>query len=80
MHISTRRLQTLMLPPGSLLAACGLATPMPLDSYAHTVTDGTVALYWNCSRPQPALVRVEGWANNPYYPQPITHWSSPSTA
>jgi len=53
------------------LAACaGGASSMNLnfDSYAHKVTDGTVALYWNCSRPAPGLVRVEGVANNPYSP------------
>jgi len=52
--------------------ACGLGKPMPpLDSYAHQVNDGNVALYWNCSRPETGLVQVAGWANNPYYPQPI---------
>ncbi len=42
-----------------------------LDSFAHRISDGTAALYWNCSRPGGGLVRVEGWANNPYYPGPI---------
>jgi len=55
------------------LAGCGLAKPMPpLDSFSHRISDGTAALYWNCSRPSTGLVRVEGWANNPDYPQPIT--------
>jgi hypothetical protein len=54
------------------LTACGLAKPMPpFDSFAHRISDGTVSLYWNCSRPAPDGVRVEGWANNPDYPQPI---------
>lgn len=55
------------------VAACGLAKPMPpFDTFAHQISDGTVALYWNCSRPSQGVVRVEGWANNPYYPRPIT--------
>ena len=43
----------------------------PFDSFAHRISDGTVSLYWNCSRPAPGAVRVDGWANNPAYPQPI---------
>ncbi len=51
------------------LAACGTATPMPdFNSFAHQVTDDTVALYWNCSRPAPGMVQVAGVANNPYSP------------
>lgn len=54
------------------LTACGLAKPMPpFDSFAHRISDGTLFLYWNCSRPAPGAVRVEGWANNPDSPQPI---------
>lgn len=56
-----------------VLAACGMARPMPpFDSFAHRISDGTVALYWNCSRPAAGVVRVDGWANNPYSPGPIT--------
>ena len=55
-----------------VLAACGMAKPMPpFDTFAHRISDGTVALYWNCSRPAAGVVRVEGWANNPYSPGPI---------
>ena len=54
------------------LAACGTAKAMPnFNTFQHRVTDGTVALFWNCSRPEPGVVRVEGVANNPYYPTPI---------
>jgi len=39
------------------LAACRMATPMPdFNSFAHTVTDDVVALYWNCSRPALGMV------------------------
>ena len=73
MHISPRRCRTLMLVLCVVaLTACGLAKPMPpFDSFAHRISDGTVSLYWNCSRPAPGAVRVDGWANNPAYPQPI---------
>jgi hypothetical protein len=55
-----------------VLSACGMAKPLPsVDSYAHQLNDGNVALFWNCSRPEPALVQVSGWANSPFYPQPI---------
>jgi hypothetical protein len=74
MEFMTRRFYAGMLCLVAVaLAACGLAKPLPnFDSFAHRVTDGTVALYWDCSRPEPGLLRVMGWANNPYYPQPIT--------
>ncbi len=54
------------------LAACGTAqTSLDFSSYAHRVSDDVVAIYWNCSRPSPGMVRVEGVANNPFYGQPI---------
>ncbi len=73
MHISTRRLHAVTLPIFAVaLGACGLGEPLPpFDKYAHYVSDSNVALYWNCSRPEPGVVQVAGWANNPYYPQPI---------
>jgi len=58
----------------ALLAGCaGGASSMNLDfsSYAHQVTDGTVALYWNCSRPSPGIVQIQGVANNPWMVAPL---------
>ena len=73
MDFSTRRFYTGVLCFFTVaLAACGTAKPMPdFNTFQHRVTDGTVALYWNCSRPATGMVRVEGVANNPYYPTPI---------
>ena len=73
MHISPRRCHTFVLVLYAIaLTACGLVKPMPPpESFSHRISDGTAALYWNCSRPGTGLVRVEGWANNPYYPGPI---------
>lgn len=74
MNFSVRRLHTLLLVLcAGTVTACGLAKPMPpLESFSHRIADGTVALYWNCSRPAAGAVRVDGWANNPYGPGPIT--------
>jgi hypothetical protein len=73
MHISTRQLQRVTLAILTVaLGACGLGKPLPpLESYAHQISDGNVAHYWDCSRPEPEIVRVAGGMNNPYYPQPI---------
>ena len=73
MPISTRRLHAVTLAVFAVaLGACGLGKPLPpLDSYAHQINGGNVALYWNCSCPKPGIVRVAGWANNLYYPMPI---------
>ena len=70
MEIATRRFYAMTLAILAVaLAACGMAQPMPdFNSFAHTVTDDVVVLYWNCSRPSPGVVRVAGWANNPYSP------------
>ncbi len=70
MDIFARRLYAMMLAILALiLAACYTATPMPdFNSFSHTVTDDTVVLYWNCSRPAPGMVQVSGVANNPYSP------------
>ncbi len=73
MDLSARRFHAMTLAILVVaLAACGTAQPMPdFNSFQHRVTDGTVALYWNCSRPGSGVVRVAGVANNPYYPAPI---------
>jgi hypothetical protein len=63
-----------LLPLLALLAGCaGGASSMDVNfsSYAHQVTDGKVALYWNCSRPSPGVVQVQGVANNPYLSTPL---------
>jgi hypothetical protein len=65
----------LLLLPALLTACGGMKTASSMDvnfsSYAHQVTDGKVALYWNCSKPEPGVVRVQGVANNPYMMSPI---------
>jgi hypothetical protein len=66
---------TLLLLPALLAGCAGMkgASSMNIDfsKYAHQVTDGTVALYWNCTRPSPGIVRIEGVANNPWVMSPL---------
>jgi len=52
-------------------ACAPYASAPPSGEFPHQVTDGRVALAWRCLRPEPGTVRVEGLANNPYYPQGV---------
>ncbi len=56
------------------LVACGhpgLTQPLKPETFARQVSDGTVVVYWNCTRPEPGLLRVEGMMSNPVVPAPI---------
>ncbi len=63
------------------LAACtglggtgsqGSAHPgLPAPVYAHRMSTSDVVLYWNCARPEPGVLRLEGMAQNPWQAQPI---------
>ena len=64
--------------PGLLalaLGACALPAarpaPYPPDAYAHRVASSHVVLYWNCVRPEPGILRVEGVAQNPWSSQEV---------
>lgn len=66
---------------GLTLSACAMdeslrrsakeATPYPPPGYSHTVQSSDVALYWNCARPDAAVVEVSGVAFNPWASQPV---------
>ena len=66
---------------GLALAACAAdqsrgasgmaATPYPPSGYRHTVASDAVALYWNCARPDSAVVQVSGVAFSPWSSQPV---------
>ena len=66
-----------MLPGVLVLAlgACALPaarpSPYPPDAYAHRVASSHVVLYWNCHRPGPGILRVEGEAQNPWTSQEV---------
>jgi hypothetical protein len=58
-------------------AAGGASTPTmlgnvqwPPSGYRHTIDTGVVRQYWNCTRPEPDVVRVEGVAANVWSSQP----------
>ena len=57
------------------LGACALPaarpSPYPPDAYAHRVASSHVVLYWNCHRPEPGILRVEGVAQNPWSSQEV---------
>ena len=56
---------------GFFTASAPPATPYPPPGYDHTVKSSHVALYWNCARPDPAVVEVSGLAFNPWSSQPV---------
>ncbi len=80
LHRSIRSACVLLLVMG--MSACatdgtrqsaGAPTPYPPPGYSHTVQSSHVALYWNCTRPDPAVVQVSGLAFNPWSDQPIRY-------
>lgn len=40
------------------------STVYPPALYAHRVSTNEVEVYWNCTRPEPAIVRLEGVVRN----------------
>jgi hypothetical protein len=58
------------------LVACGPArvSTVPERAFPYRVTDGTAELLWDCARTAAGEVRIEGAANNPFYPQPIKNF------
>lgn len=43
----------------------------PPDVFAHRVATSHVVLYWNCTRPEADLLRVDGVAQNPWSSQEV---------
>lgn len=66
-----------MLPGLLALTLSACASPAerpPLYSpgtYAHRVASSHLVLYWNCVRPEPGILRVEGVAQNPWSSQEV---------
>lgn len=66
---------------GMSLVACaadgtlqGPAAERPLYPpavFAHRVGTDPVVLYWNCTRPEPGVLRLDGVAHNPHSVQPV---------
>ena len=51
--------------------AGGGQPPASPDAFAHRTASNHVVLYWNCARPAPEVLRVEGIAQNPAESQDI---------
>ncbi len=50
----------------------GTASPtQSAAAYAHRMSTSDVVLFWNCARPEPGVLRLEGIAQNPWQAQPI---------
>lgn len=43
----------------------------PTAGFTHRVANAQVVLYWNCTRPEQGILRVEGVTHSPWSPQPI---------
>ncbi len=43
----------------------------PTAGFTNRVSSNQVVLYWNCTRPEPGILRVEGVAHNPWSSQAI---------
>jgi hypothetical protein len=56
---------------GTLLFPAMASTPYPPPGYAHRVESSHVALYWNCTQPEPGLLQLAGRAFNPWSDQPV---------
>ncbi len=55
----------------TLQQAGGQATPYPPDVFAHRIATSHVVLYWNCSRSEANMLRLDGVAQNPWSPQAV---------
>jgi hypothetical protein len=45
----------------------------PPETFAHRVATSEVVLLWNCQRPEPGLLRLDGVAQSPWQAQPIRY-------
>ena len=75
------RSTVLLLVFGLSLAGCaametpesGSAPATAAEPYAHRVGTSELVLSWNCSQPEPGVMRVEGIAQSPWQAQPIRY-------
>jgi hypothetical protein len=49
------------------------APPAQPETFAHYVSDSTIVLLWNCSRPESGLLRVQGLVRNPWYATAVSN-------
>jgi hypothetical protein len=46
---------------------------LPPEAFAHRVGTSELVLFWNCSQPEPGVIRIEGIAQSPWQAQPIRY-------
>jgi len=51
----------------------GQPTPYPPNHFGHRVANADLVLFWNCERPDPSVLRLDGVAQNPWSAQPIRY-------
>ena len=56
---------------GTLQVPAVASTPYPPPGFTHQGGNSQVELYWNCARPEPGILQVEGLAFNPWSQQPV---------
>lgn len=58
--------------PGGTLQSLAAAPPVyPPAEFAHRVASSHVVLYWNCARPEPGILRLDGVAHSPWAHQEV---------
>jgi hypothetical protein len=55
-------------PPAAVMLG---NTQWPPIEYKHTVSTGAIRQYWNCTRPEPGVMQLDGVAANLWSGQPI---------
>ena len=56
---------------GTLRRPAAEPTVYPPAVFAHRVASSHVVLYWNCARPEPGILRLDGVAQNPWSQQEV---------
>jgi hypothetical protein len=50
----------------SLVACAAIGPTAAVDDFGHKATRWDIELYWNCVRPEPGLLQVDGVAISTY--------------
>ena len=58
-------------PEGSARPPAAAPAVYPPAVFAHRVASSHVVLYWNCARPEPGILRLDGVAQNPWSQQEV---------
>lgn len=56
---------------GTSVLSAAAPAPYPPPGYAHRVASSHMELYWNCTRPEPGVLELDGVAVNPWSSQEV---------